>query len=47
MLRKRLAIIVLNKYLKEDYNIIAIESLEKLILKGNKDCPLLLNSARI
>jgi len=45
--RKRLAIIVLDKYLKEDRDITAIRSLEKLASKGNEDRPSLLNSAGI
>jgi hypothetical protein len=45
--RKRLATIVLDKYLKEAYNIIVIESLGKLASKDNKDRPSLVNSANI
>lgn len=47
ILRKHLAIIVLDKYLKEVHNTIVVENLGKLTLKDNKDHPLLLNSARI
>jgi hypothetical protein len=46
-LRKRLAIVVLDKYLKEAYNTIAVESLGKLALKDNEDRPLSPNLARI
>ena len=45
--RKRLATIVLDKYLKEAPNTIVIESLGKLTSKDNKDHPLLVNSASI
>ena len=46
-LRKRLATIVLDKYLKKACDTTATESLRKLALKDNKDCPLLLNLAKI
>jgi hypothetical protein len=45
--RKRLATMVLNKYLKEAPDTTATESLGKLALKDNEDRPLSLNSARI
>jgi hypothetical protein len=47
MPRKRLATIVLDKYLKEAPNTIVTESLGKLASKNNKDYPLLANSANI
>jgi hypothetical protein len=47
MPRKRLAIIVLDKYLKKVSNIIVTESSGKLISKNNKDYSLLVNSAGI
>jgi hypothetical protein len=45
--RKRLATVILDKYLKEAYNTTVIESPGKLASKGNKDPPLLVNSAGI
>jgi hypothetical protein len=45
--RKRLATIVLDKYLKEARDTMAIVSLGKLTSKDNKDRHLLVNSARI
>jgi hypothetical protein len=47
MLRKHLATIILDKYLKEARNTIIIESPGKLASKGNKDPPLLVNLAGI
>ena len=47
MSRKRLATIVLDKYLKEARNTTAVESLGKLALKDNEDRPSSPNSARI
>jgi hypothetical protein len=37
-LRKRLATVVLDKYLKETHETTAVESLRKLALKDNEDC---------
>jgi hypothetical protein len=45
--RKRLATVVLDKYLKEVYDTTAAESSGKLISKDNEDCLLSPNSARI
>ena len=45
--RKRLATIVLDKYLKEVHNTTAVESLGKLVLKDNEDRPSSPNSAGI
>ena len=45
--RKRLAIVVLDKYLKEARDTTAVESLGKLALKDNEDRPSLPNSAGI
>jgi len=42
-----LVIIILDKYLKEVYNIIIIKNPEKLISKDNKDYLLLLNLIKI
>jgi hypothetical protein len=47
MSRKRLATIVLDKYLKEAPNITVTESPEKLASKNNKDYSLLVNLAGI
>jgi hypothetical protein len=47
MLRKRLATVVLDKYLKKVRDSTATESLGKLVLKDNKNCPLLPNLAEI
>jgi hypothetical protein len=46
-LRKRLATVVLDKYLKEARNTTTAKSLGKLALKDNEDCPLSPNLARI
>jgi hypothetical protein len=45
--KKCLATIILDKYLKEVYNTIVIESPGKLASKGNKDPLLLVNSTGI
>jgi len=45
--RKRLATVVLDKYLKEARDTTAIEDPEKLTSKDNEDRPSLLDSARI
>jgi hypothetical protein len=47
MPRKRLVIVVLDKYLKDAPNTIVIESLGKLASKDDKDYPLLVNLASI
>ena len=45
--RKRLATVVLDKYLKEAHVTMAIKGPENPILKDNEDCPLSLDLARI
>jgi hypothetical protein len=47
ILRKRLATVVLDKYLKEALNTTVTESPRKLTSKDNEDYPLLVNSASI
>jgi hypothetical protein len=45
--RKRLATVILDKYLKEARDTTVMESPGKLAFKGNEDHPLLVNSAGI